>query len=111
MSKVRIGFVGVGNMGQCAHLRNYATLPECEVVAIAELRPKLREKVAARYGIPRTYPSHEEMLASEKLDGIVAIQLFLHHGQFVPQLLQARIPVLTEKPLAGSIEMGKQIVK
>ena len=37
MARTRIGFVGVGFMGQCAHLRNYAVLPECEVVAIAEL--------------------------------------------------------------------------
>ena len=43
--KVRIGFVGVGSMGQCAHLKNYATLPECEVAAIAELRQDLAKKV------------------------------------------------------------------
>ena len=92
------------------HLRNYATLPDCEVVAIAELRPQLREKVAAKYGIPRTYASHEEMLAKEKLDAIVAAQFFLHHGQLIPKLLEAKIPVFTEKPLAGSIEMGERIV-
>jgi predicted dehydrogenase len=63
MSKLKIGFVGVGNMGQCAHLRNYATLPDCEVVAIAELRPKLRERDAVKYCFPRTYASHEEKLA------------------------------------------------
>ena len=38
MNKVRIGFVGVGSMEQCAHLRNYVTLDDCEVVAIAEVR-------------------------------------------------------------------------
>ena len=43
--KPRIGFVGVGNMGQAAHLRNYATLPDCEVAALAELRPKLGQAV------------------------------------------------------------------
>ena len=53
--KVRIGFVGVGNMGQCAHLKNYANLDICEVVAIAEIRENLRRKVAARYGIPNVY--------------------------------------------------------
>ena len=26
---VRIGFVGVGNMGQCAHLKHYANMPGC----------------------------------------------------------------------------------
>ena len=110
MSKLKIGFVGVGNMGQCAHLRNYATLPDCEVVAIAELRPKLRERVAQKYGMPRTYESHEEMLAKEQLDGIVAAQFFLNHGNLIPKLTEARIPIFTEKPLAGSIEMGQRIV-
>ena len=27
-NKIRIGFVGVGNMGQMAHLRNYATIDD-----------------------------------------------------------------------------------
>ena len=74
--KVRIGFVGVGNMGQCAHLKNYANLDICEVVAIAEIRESLRRKVAARYGIPNTYSTHEEMLQNEALDGIVGCPTF-----------------------------------
>src|SRR5580700_6919474 len=89
MSKIRIGFVGVGGMGQAAHLRNYVCNGECEVVAIAELRPKLREAVARRYGIAKHYDDHREMLAHEKLDGIVASQQFTLHGQLVPQLLAA----------------------
>ena len=44
--KLKIGFVGVGAMGQCAHLRNYVTIPDCEVVAIAELREDIRELIA-----------------------------------------------------------------
>ena len=111
-SKVRIGFVGVGGMGQCAHLRNYATLPDlCEVVAVAELRQDTARRVAARYGIPKVYPSHEEMLAREKLDGIVASQPFTRHGVLVPQLLQAGVPVFTEKPLAGAVAVGEALVE
>lgn len=110
-SKVRIGFVGVGGMGQCAHLKNYVTLENCEVVALAEIRPALGQKVAARYGIPHVYPSHAEMLASEKLDGIVASQPFTRHGVIVPELLKAGIPVFTEKPIAASVEVGEKIVE
>jgi predicted dehydrogenase len=108
--KVRIGFVGVGTMGQCAHLRNYAALPECEVVALAELRPNLAKQVAARYGVPRVYASHEEMLAKEHLDGLVSAQQFTRHGTLMPELLKARLPLFTEKPIAGSIEMGEKVV-
>ncbi|MDO8587201.1 MAG: Gfo/Idh/MocA family oxidoreductase [Armatimonadota bacterium] len=110
MSKVKIGFVGVGGMGQCAHLKNYATLPDCEVVAIAEIRPNLGKAVAARYGVPRVYKDHTEMLADEKLDGIVASQPFNRHGVLVPDLYKAGIPVFTEKPLAATVEVGEKIV-
>ena len=111
MDKVRIGFVGVGNMGQCGHLRNYATLPDCEVVAIAELRENLGRLVAERYRVPRVYRSHEEMLAAEKLDGIVASQQYNRHGVLVPELLKAGVPILMEKPLAGTIEAGEKILR
>jgi len=111
MSKVRIGFVGVGGMGQCAHLRNYVTVPDCEVVALAELRQGLGKRVGERYGVPRVYANYEEMLANEKLDGLVASQPFTRHGTLVPELLKAGLPVFTEKPLAGSLEQGEKIVR
>ncbi|MEW6752179.1 MAG: Gfo/Idh/MocA family oxidoreductase [Candidatus Latescibacterota bacterium] len=108
---VRIGFVGVGSMGQCAHLRNYVTVPDCRVVAIAELLEEQGERVAARYGVPQVYRDFREMLAQEELDGIVASQPFNRHGLLVPELLEARIPIFTEKPLAASVEVGERLVQ
>ena len=110
MSKVRIGFVGVGGMGQCAHLRNYATYGECEVVALAEIREELGRKVAAKYGIPRVYPDHAAMLAAEQLDAIVAPQPYNRHGVLLPDLYKAGVPVLTEKPLTCSLQAGEKIL-
>ena len=111
MSKVKLGFIGVGNMGQAAHLRNYASIAACEVVAIAELREQTGNRVAERYGVPRVYHDHRELLANEKLDGVVCIQPFTRHGQLIPDILRAGLPVLTEKPLASSIEIGERIVQ
>ena len=110
MSPVRIGFIGVGSMGQCAHLKHYVTLPDVEVVALAELRPGLRAKVAARYGVPRTYATHTELLANEQLDGLVASQLYWRHGGLLPDLYQSGLPVFSEKPLAASLEVGERLV-
>jgi len=108
--KVRIGFVGVGSMGQCAHLRNYMTIPDCEVAAIAEIRRETGKKVAERYGIAHVYEDYKEMLKKEKLDGLVASHYFGRHGQLVPDLLKAGIPVFTEKPLAETVQTGEMIV-
>ena len=108
--KMRIGFVGVGGMGQCAHLRNYVDRARLRGGRDRRAaRRSWRAKVAARYGVPEVYPDHEEMLAKEKLDGIVASQPFTRHGTLVPELLKAGVPVFTEKPLAGSIEVGEKI--
>lgn len=110
MSKIRLVFVGTGAMGQCAHLANYATMPECEVVALAELRPRLGEAVARRYGIPAVYGDAREMLEKERYDGIVHINHFGMHGQTVPMLAAFGKPILTEKPLANSVETGQAII-
>ncbi|MBT3341449.1 MAG: Gfo/Idh/MocA family oxidoreductase [Gemmatimonadetes bacterium] len=107
----RLGFVGVGNMGQCAHLLNYTDLDGCQVVAIAEVRPELAARVASRYEIPKVYADHREMLAAESLDGIVAAQPFTRHGVLLPELFEAGVPVLTEKPLARSIQTGRRLVQ
>lgn len=110
MSKIRLGFVGTGGMGQCAHLRNYALIGDCEVVAVAELRERLGQAVAARYGVPKSYTDHRQMLDKEKLDGIVAIQPFGHHRNLLPDLYDTGLPLLTEKPLAGTVADGKNLL-
>ena len=108
--KLRIGFVGVGGMGQCAHLRNYVTLDNCQVVALAELRSETGQAVAARYGIPTVYKNHTDMLANEQLDALVASQPFTRHGVLVKDLARSGLPIFTEKPLAGSIDVGREIL-
>ena len=111
MGKPKIGFVGVGGMGQCAHLRNYATLDTCDIVAISELRPELGKRVAAKYGIPNVYPDAKTMLENERLDGIVASQPFDRHGQIIAHIYRYGVPVFTEKPLAGSIPAGEILLQ
>jgi predicted dehydrogenase len=110
MNEVRIGFIGVGDMGQAAHLRNYAITPGCRVVALAELRPKLAQQVAQKYGVERVYSDHRQMLEREKLDGLIVIQPFQFHGSILPELLGHNIPILIEKPLARSVETGEKLL-
>ncbi len=110
--KIRVAFVGVGMMGQAAHLRNYASLRnDCEVVALSELRPQLGEAVARKFGVPRVYGDFAEMLGREKIDAIVASQQFSRHGLIVSELAKAGVPLFTEKPIAASVEVGERIVE
>ncbi|BBI31183.1 Gfo/Idh/MocA family protein [Cohnella abietis] len=112
MSRLKIGFVGTGGMGQMAHLSNYTQLHElCEVVALAEVRPQLARSVADRYGISKIYDHHMELINHAKVDAIVAPQLYRSHLAIIPDILKAGIPVFTEKPLTLTVEAGEQLVR
>jgi len=45
MPKVRVGYVGCGFMAQKVHLPNLLSLPQCELLALAEVRPELGRRV------------------------------------------------------------------
>ena len=109
MKKIRLGFIGTGGMGQCAHIRNYATLPNCELVALAELRPELARAVAARYGVPQVYANDRDLLAHAEIDALVAIQQFTAHGKLLPAIVERGLPMIIEKPLARSSEVAVQL--
>lgn len=111
-NKLRIDFVGSGGMGQMAHLSNYVELSdECEVVALAEPRPLLAHKVAARYDVSQVYRNHEELIAQGDVDAIFAAQPYRRHSLLIPYILRAGIPVFTEKPLTLTVEVGEKLVQ
>ena len=41
MQKIRLGYVGCGFMAQKVHLPNFHAIPDCDVVALAEVRQEL----------------------------------------------------------------------
>lgn len=109
--KVRIGFVGVGSMGQAAHLRNYVLLEDqCEIVALAEMRINVGKEVARRYGVKKVYETHTEMFEAESLDAVVASQPFGRHKFLLPDLFQAVPYVFSEKPIAIAPSTGRELV-
>jgi predicted dehydrogenase len=113
MSKapLHVGMVGAGFIGQLAHLMNLVEIKECRVVALAEFRPELRRRVAARYEIPRTYATHHELLADREVDAVVVVTPRPHTGPVTLDCLQADKHVWTEKPMAGTLEQGRRLVE
>jgi len=53
MGKIRLGYVGCGFMAQKVHIPNFRAIPDCELVALAEVRTDLGRQVQARFA-PRS---------------------------------------------------------
>ncbi len=99
--KIRIGMVGVGQIGK-HHLNNYQKIEAAEVVAIADIDEAEAKRVSELYKIPNMYFSLREMLKRDDLD---AVDVCLHNNLHMPAtvaILQSGRHVYCEKPMAGA---------
>jgi predicted dehydrogenase len=107
---VRFGYVGCGFVAQRIHIPNFASLSDCEFLALAEARPDLGRKVAARYGIPRLYASHLELAADPDIEAVGVSAPYVLQGRIAEDLLHAGKHVFMEKPMAVSVARAESIV-
>jgi predicted dehydrogenase len=96
-------------MGQVAHLDNYVRTPECEVVALCDVRPRLLEAVAAKYRIPKIYTNDQEMLQDEEIDAIICCQLVTNTYPLSKEVLSHGKHLFTQAPMATCLEDATEL--
>lgn len=101
--KVRVGIIGVGQIGK-AHVRNYTEKckDEIEIAAIADINEAEANRVAEMYGVPYVTTDFRDLLVR---DDLTAVDVCLHNNFHAPvaiAALQAGKHVYCEKPMAGA---------
>ncbi|HXP93268.1 MAG TPA: Gfo/Idh/MocA family oxidoreductase [Candidatus Binatia bacterium] len=104
---VKLGFVGAGAVAQMCHIANFVEIADCRAVALAELRPELGRAAAAKFGIPRVYSTHRELLADPEVDAVVVVTRQAATGAVVLDALRAGRHVLSEKPMAHTLDQAR----
>jgi predicted dehydrogenase len=105
-----LGYVGCGFLAQSAHIPNFASLNDCRLIALAELRPRLAERVASRHRIPTVYRTHLELAEDPRVEAVGVSGPFDVQGDIAADLLRAGKHVFVEKPLALSVEQAERIL-
>lgn len=107
--RLRIGVIGVGLQGQ-KHLTCYAALPAAQVTAVADTDADRAREVAQRFGIPRWYANHGELLADAPLDAVSVVTPDDAHREACLAAAGRGKHILVEKPLAMTMEDGEAIL-
>lgn len=112
--KVRVGIIGTGWIAE-AHIRNYKTMPDVEIVAGADLVPGKAEAFFKRFEVEgvKCYGSHKEMLDDESL-GLDAVSICTYnctHAECAIYALKKGVNVMLEKPMCVTLEEGIEIMK
>jgi predicted dehydrogenase len=105
---IGVGVVGLGQ-GQ-SHLRAFQLLDGTRVVAVCDLDAALAERVARERGVARHYRHVEQLLADREVDLVVIATPDHLHGQQAIAALEAGKHVLSEIPMALTIDECARIV-
>ncbi|MBO5897625.1 MAG: Gfo/Idh/MocA family oxidoreductase [Clostridia bacterium] len=121
MEKVRLGIIGVGNMGT-AHLNNIMArkCPEIEVTAVADLdtarldnaRAIVDKARAEHPEIPEiaTFTDAMELISSGQVDAILVAVPHYDHPRYCIAGLQAGLHVMSEKPAGVYAEQVRELI-
>ena len=106
--KVRVGIAG-GRFG--SSFGAFKLHPDCEVVAVTDLRPKRLERMVKTFECTHTYPSLEEMIKDPNIDAIAVFTGAPDHVDHATKVLRHGKHVLSAVPACiGSIEEAERLL-
>ena len=107
MTKLRTAIVGAGKMGKI-HAKVYSKLDNAKLVAVADNDIERAKALAEKYDcLAVTDPA--DLIG--KVDAVTISAPTIAHHEVATMLLKNKIPVLIEKPLASSVQQGREIVE
>ena len=106
MNPVRLGVIGIGNMGW-HHARVLSLIKDAELVAVADPDRRRGQLAIQQFGCA-WFPDHQQLL--EQVDAVcIAVPTLLHHPVGL-DCLRAGKHVLIEKPIAASQEEAAELI-
>ena len=110
MSDLRLGIIGAGLLASsriypCLHYR------PVELAAVCDLDRDRAERNARKFGGNAVYTDHRRMLAEANLDAVVVCVGPGEHHRLAIEVLEAGLPVYTEKPPAVTAEKSRAVLE
>jgi predicted dehydrogenase len=105
MSALRIGLIGLGQMGQ-SHLRILAMLRSVELTFVFDLDPARGAKATADYGVLAVA---DPFAALDTVDAVVICTPTSTHADYVRRAAEKVRNIFVEKPLGSTLEEAEQL--
>jgi len=106
---IRVAVIGYGYWGPNL-VRNFADIPDAQVVAVCDLRPERLVPAQGRYPTIRVTTDPYELLQDTSIDAIAIATPVSTHYDLALSALRAGKHVLVEKPLAATSEQAIRLI-
>ncbi len=109
MDRLRVGIIGCGYWGPNL-IRNFADLPNSEVVMVADLKKDRLAKIKASYPQIMVTENYCDLF-EQKLDAVVVATPPVSHYAITKECMQHGLHALVEKPLTLSSADAEELVE
>jgi predicted dehydrogenase len=106
---MKVVILGAGTMGR-VHTSGYSKIPDVEIAGIFDKNFELGKSLANSYKT-RFYTDFDEMIEKEKPDIVDICLPTIFHKEYTIKSAKKKINVICEKPIARTIEDGKEMIK
>jgi predicted dehydrogenase len=108
MDRLRVGVVGAGLWGS-NHARVFGTLERTELAAVCDVSRERADAMKAQSGAAAAYTDYRDLVADPTIDAVSIATPDFTHTPIILAALEAGKHVLSEKPLATSLEEADAI--
>ena len=106
---VKFGLIGCGKVSQ-RHINVINALENAQLVAVADINMKLAEQVAKENNI-KAYNNYEDLIKNPEIDAVAICTPNSTHPKIGIAAARAGKHVLTEKPIATTLEEAEALIK
>lgn len=110
MESVRVGVVGLGNMGSF-HVGYLNTIDGASLAAVCDADRSRVDRVVGRDPAVRGFSTYQEMIDSGAIDAVIVATPHFQHGEISRYAFSRDVHVLCEKPLAVTIKDARRTVE
>jgi predicted dehydrogenase len=109
LNQIRVGVAGCGSVSE-PYLEDLRHSPDAKIVSVCDAVPERAKARAEQFGAERWFVGAEEMLAGPGFDLFVNLTPMNEHYALNRKALEAGRHTLSEKPMALSLEEGRDLL-
>ena len=104
MKKLKIGIIGAGRIGKVHTETIVRSIPNADVVSIADTNIIEAEKLIKKFGIDSYSGDYKDIIDNTEIDAVVICSPTNTHAQYIIEAAQAGKHIFGEKPIALNLD-------
>ncbi len=111
MKRLKLGVVGTGRIGKVHIATLVQSVPEADVVAVADVNLDAAKELAAQFGISYVSADYKEVITHPEVDAVVICSPTDTHAKYIVESAQAGKHIFCEKPVDLSLDVIRNAIE